>query len=77
MLIFYSPRIVKYVSVINYFHGLTELENHLMTVRYNLPQAEKKRVLQRGILAEFEVTVSVLRATEKSIPKAIGMLVIH
>lgn len=45
---------------------ITEVENKLTSVVHSVTDSEWKRVLLRGLRAEFAVTEGVIRATGKS-----------
>ena len=64
-------------KVMQYVNRMKELQNKLTAVGHTVDNAEKKRILLRGLRAEFAVTVGVIRATEKSVQDSVGLLVIH
>lgn len=47
-----------------YVNRMQELENKVTSVGHSVINYEKKRVLLRGLLDEFNVTAEVIRATK-------------
>lgn len=72
-----SLRMQPSEKVMQYVNRMKELENKLMAVGHAVKDAEQKRVLLRGLRDEFAVTAGVIRATNKSLQEAIGLLVIQ
>lgn len=60
-----------------YANRIKELENKLMAVGHVVRDAERKRVILRGMRIEFAMTAGVIRATGKTIHEAIGLLLIQ
>lgn len=64
-------------SIMSYVNRLRELENKLAEIGSHEKDKEKGRALLRGLRDEFNITAEVIRATDKSIPEAISLLVIQ
>ena len=64
-------------KVMAYINRMTELENKLSSVGHTLTDADKKRAMLRGLRGEFKVIAGVIRATEKSVQDAIGLLFVQ
>lgn len=60
-----------------YVNRMKELENKLTAVGHIVGEAEQKRVLLRGLRAEFAVTDCVIREMEKALQGSIRLLVIQ
>ena len=55
---------------------MTDLGNKLAEIGHKISDAEKSRVFLRGLRAEFDVTVEVIRATDKSVSEVISKIVV-
>ena len=64
-------------TVMQYVNRLVEMENKITSAGHTLSEADKKRVLLRGLRSEFAVIAGVARATDKTVQEAIGLLVVE
>lgn len=61
-------------AVITYVDRLTEVENKLNSVGHMISESDKKRSLLRKLREDLKIISGVVRATDKTLQEAIGLL---